>query len=148
MVLFLRVALIVVCVETSIRYALWWHKVGPRWPRAGFEVPQFCRILIKGDAENGILPPLMLGIAAAQAGIAMRHMDVFYYAATGEMPSFWLFAVLFSDVLMLIGTVLHLLPAWELAPGAIDRTLGSALIIRVAIIAVLCLAVLVIEHVI
>lgn len=110
----MRVLLFLVCTETAVRYAFWWRK-------------------IRREPEPGILLPLMLGIGVAQAGIAIRHVDMFYYA--NPTPMLWI--VLLADAFMLIGTLLHLTPAWRISHGYSDRRIKWGIAIRVVVAAVL-----------
>ena len=86
--LLMRVLLIIVCLETSARYCIWWTKV-------------------RASPNSEVLAPLLVGIAVLQAGIAVRHIVIFYY----YLQEPFLRIVLAADILMLIGTILHLVPA-------------------------------------
>jgi hypothetical protein len=104
--LLMRAILIIVCLETSARYWMWWSKV---------------------KTELGpVLPPLLLGIAVAQAGIAVRHMDVFYY----NVPEHFFPPVLVADSLMLLGTVLHLIPCWRISHSFSERRIAVEIVLR------------------
>lgn len=113
----LRALLIVICIECSAHYALWWRKVGRE----------------ESDPQNLLLLPLLIGIAIAQAGIALRHVDILYYEVAPDMIG----TVLLSDILMMVGTAFHLFPAWRISRGLTGRQIRTAVCIRILIAAAL-----------
>ena len=115
----LRSFLAVVCVETSIRYSVWWRKVRREDPRT-------------------VLSTLLLGIAAAQGGIALQHV-VALFNDYQPPPLPW--ATIAADVLMMVGTLYHLFPAWRISHGYNDRRIATALFVRALIAAALAIVV-------
>ena len=105
--LLMRVLLIIVCLETSARYWIWWTKV-------------------RASPNSGVLAPLLVGIAVFQAGIAMRHIDIFYY----YLQEPFLGIVLAADILMLIGTILHLVPCWKISHSFSERRIAIEIALR------------------
>ena len=105
--LLMRVLLIIVCLETSARYCIWWTKV-------------------RTSPNSGVLPPLLVGIAVFQAGIAVRHIDIFYY----YLQEPFLGIVLAADILMLIGTILHLVPCWKISHSFSERRMAIEIALR------------------
>ena len=105
--LLLRALLIIVCVETSARYWMWWSKA-------------------KKDLSSGVLAPLLLGIAIAQAGIALRNFNIFYY----KVPEEFFLVVLGADSLMLLGTLLHLIPCWRISHSFSERRIAVEVVLR------------------
>jgi hypothetical protein len=105
--LLMRVLLITICLETSARYWIWWMKVRAR-------------------NDVGILPPLLIGVAVAQAGIAVRQTGVFYPYVHEPL----LGIVLLADILMLIGTILHLVPCWRISHSFSERRMAIEIALR------------------
>ena len=105
--LLLRALLIIVCVETSARYWMWWSKA-------------------KKDLSSGVLAPLLLGIAIAQAGIALRNFNILYY----KVPEEFFLVVIGADSLMLLGTLLHLIPCWKISHSFSERRIAVEVVLR------------------
>ena len=105
--LLLRALLIIVCVETSARYWMWWSKA-------------------KKDLSSGVLTPLLLGIAIAQAGMALRNFNILYY----KVPEEFFLVVLGADSLMLLGTLLHLIPCWRISHSFSERRIAVEVVLR------------------
>jgi hypothetical protein len=108
LVLVLRLLLIGVCCETSIRYALWWRKV-------------------RTDAAAGLLPVLMLGIALVQAGTFIRHFN-FFHNNIENLPVVDL--VILPDAMILAGTIVHLVPCWRISHSFSDQRIAVEIIVR------------------
>lgn len=119
--LVLRAFLMVICVETSIRYSLWWRKVRREDP--------------------SVMSLLLIGIAIAQGGIALRHADVFFYYQPVPMIG----VIVIADALMVIGTLYHLFPAWRISHGYDSRRTAIALFVRGVLAAALSVSVFMLD---
>jgi hypothetical protein len=80
----------------------------------------------KKDLSSGVLAPLLLGIAIAQAGIALRNFNILYY----KVPEEFFLVVLGADSLMLLGTLLHLIPCWRISHSFSERRIAIEVVLR------------------
>lgn len=115
MILLFRCLILILTLETAIRYGHWYY-IGPD-PRR------------RMDGHAPVLRELMLGIAIGAA--AMAAFSVYGLVFGGmppEGPRRWLFFVL--DVLLAFAFVKHLFPVWKIACRFDQRQVWAQLVLR------------------
>jgi hypothetical protein len=122
-VLFMRVLLLLFCLETSVRFLGWWRKT--KEPVGGREF---------------LLSQLMLGIFVVQAGMVFTTAWGIA-AAAGSYPGAVSLTIASSLLVLIVGTALHLTPAWRITHGMSEGQIAVSLVARIAFALTVSLAV-------
>lgn len=121
-VVFFRVMLLLLCSETAWRYARWWRHV-------------------YRDPDTQFLRDLLIGIAVAQSGFLLFTIYALCFSHVPRDDQNRLDLLLVGDSLLVVGTILHLRPAWRMSNklislvpiGILSRAVVAALIAAILI---------------
>ena len=119
---FLRVLLFIFCAETAVRYALWWR-------------------VVYREEDTRLMRDLMLGIAVIQAAFLLITTSALLFTwAPRSGPG--VPVLLIGDCMLVVGTFLHLRPAWRMNE-IMNRTIPIRVTVKV--VASILIAVILVE---
>ena len=121
-IIFLRVLIVVLSVEIAPRYFFWWQKTS-RAPDLPFPDR-------RTSGDRPLLATLMLGIAAVHTGIAALIFNMIFDLRdlTTEIPHD--IGALISNVTIVAGSMLHLVPCWQISCGYHTRQVWISVVAR------------------